>query len=362
MAPRRDLHGRYLAVVAAVGLGLALMTSYGITMAKESDGADSSGPSAVLSLVEIPKTAAIGTARVLRSEPIVPQVGEAAAYVPPLAAVSQIAGRQPGSSSFDADGPAFIRYTVESGDSLTSIANQFQICPDHILWNNENTGESLRAGDDLLLPGYPGLLHEMRKGEKLDEVAARYNTTVAKVIAYPGNHLKSAQDAKEHTLILLPGGFPSSALADTAEGAATYRPPSEYGYIWPFFGPITTRFGEPRPGYIHTAIDIGGLGRWGAPVSAIAAGRVIQVEHLQNGLGNYVVIEHPDGSRSLYAHLAETWVEPGDTVQQGAHVGPIGCTGLSTGTHLHFQLWRDGEPVDPLLYLPLLDASGQPQN
>jgi murein DD-endopeptidase MepM/ murein hydrolase activator NlpD len=103
---------------------------------------------------------------------------------------------------------------------------------------------------------------------------------------------------------------------------------------------------------VHNAIDIGGLGHFGAPVIAAAAGRIDKVESLYNGLGRYVVISHEDGSRTVYGHMSDVYVKVGDRVRQGEPVGALGCTGHSTGTHLHFELWIGGAPVDPLYYLP----------
>ena len=250
--------------------------------------------------------------------------------------------------------PAWMQYKIQSGDSLTSIAEAFGMCPDHILWNNPGRKEEDRmiVGDDVLLPGYPGIVYRLQKGETLAEVAARYSTTVDMVLAYTGNGLTSAGEAKEGTVVLLPDAIPPSALLQDADALWAYTNPSSDGYVWPFYGPITTFYGEVRPGYLHNAIDIGGLGHFGAPVLSIAAGRIDKVENLYNGLGRYVVIGHDDGSRTVYGHMSDVYVKVGDYVRQGEPVGALGCTGHSTGTHLHFELWIGGAPVDPLYYLP----------
>jgi murein DD-endopeptidase MepM/ murein hydrolase activator NlpD len=65
-----------------------------------------------------------------------------------------------------------------------------------------------------------------------------------------------------------------------------------------------------------------------------------------------VKVQHDDGSRTIYAHLSEVYVTAGQTVAMAEPVGALGCTGHATGTHLHFELWIDGKPVDPLDYLP----------
>jgi murein DD-endopeptidase MepM/ murein hydrolase activator NlpD len=249
--------------------------------------------------------------------------------------------------------PPYFVYTVESGDSLWSIAEEHGICPDHILWNNPERDENdhLYIGDEMLLPGYRGIIYDVGEGETLAEIAARYSTDVDMIVAYPGNHLTSATDLRSQTSILLPQAIPPEAFVQSGEARWAYTNPSDYGYIWPFFGPITTYYGEERPGYVHYAIDIGGLYQYGTPVLSIAAGYVAKAERGSSGLGNYVVVSHDDGSRSVYGHMQELYVAEGEYLDQGQPVGSLGCSGHSTGTHLHFELWRGGGPVDPLAFL-----------
>jgi murein DD-endopeptidase MepM/ murein hydrolase activator NlpD len=73
------------------------------------------------------------------------------------------------------------------------------------------------------------------------------------------------------------------------------------------------------------------------------------------GYGNYVVVDHGTiegrNYKTLYAHMSEVYVSPGQYVQQGESIGRMGSTGLSTGTHLHFEVIVDGVKVNPLNYL-----------
>lgn len=251
-------------------------------------------------------------------------------------------------------GPAYFLYTVEPGDSLSSIAAANDICPDHILWNNPGRKEEdpLLVGQRLLLPGVKGIIHRVQPGETLDSIAALYSARPEKIVAVTNNHLAPGQEPVAGTRILVPDGIPPSALLRDEQAQELTHTPSPWGYVWPFFGPITTYYGEERPGYTHLAIDIGGLGAYGAPVGAAAAGTVAEAVHGDAALGNYVKVQHDDGSRTIYAHLSEVYVAPGQTVTTAQPVGALGCTGHATGTHLHFELWIDGKPVDPLDYLP----------
>ena len=127
------------------------------------------------------------------------------------------------------------------------------------------------------------------------------------------------------------------------------------GTITQAFGPTTFAL-EPARTYkgvayahFHDAIDFGT--RLGQPVVAAAEGRVTYVGHLSDG-AMVVIIAHPGGLASVYAHLDDTFARPpvrvGDSVTAGQVVGFVGLTGITTGPHLHFSVLRAGEPIDPL--------------
>lgn len=97
----------------------------------------------------------------------------------------------------------------------------------------------------------------------------------------------------------------------------------------------------------HDGIDF--AAELGTPVLAAASGEVITAESdIQKG--NYIVISHEDSYTTLYAHLDEIYVSAGDTVNVGTEIGTVGNTGFSTGPHLHLELRKDGEPVNPADY------------
>jgi murein DD-endopeptidase MepM/ murein hydrolase activator NlpD len=98
----------------------------------------------------------------------------------------------------------------------------------------------------------------------------------------------------------------------------------------------------------HAGIDIGGLG-YGANILAADGGTVITSDY-SSSYGNYVTISHGNGYTTLYAHMSKRLVSKGDTITKGQIIGLVGSTGLSTGPHLHFEIWKDGSRVDPLNY------------
>jgi len=129
-------------------------------------------------------------------------------------------------------------------------------------------------------------------------------------------------------------------------------PPMGTGrFVWPLAEPgqITSGFGW-RGRRLHEGIDI--AAPVGTPVRAADAGVVIRSEWYGE-YGRVVFIDHGEGRLvTVYAHNSANLVQVGDVVQQGQIIARVGSTGRSTGPHLHFEVWVDGRPVDPLRYFP----------
>ncbi len=123
--------------------------------------------------------------------------------------------------------------------------------------------------------------------------------------------------------------------------------------IWPVpksSARITSRFGEVRSGgRIHKGLDL--ATPRGTPVVAAAAG-VASFTGTQRGYGNIVTVDHCNGLETAYAHLDEITTFCGARLEQGSAVGRVGATGNATGPHLHYEVRRAGEAVDPERYLP----------
>ena len=115
---------------------------------------------------------------------------------------------------------------------------------------------------------------------------------------------------------------------------------SEYGNRW---HPISQKWS------FHTGIDVGADG--GTPIYAAADGKIISRGWI-GGYGETIIIDHGDGSKTLYAHMSSRSVSAGQTVYQGQAIGVTGSTGNSSGPHLHFEIIINGSNVDPLGYLP----------
>lgn len=124
--------------------------------------------------------------------------------------------------------------------------------------------------------------------------------------------------------------------------------------LWPTSSHvISSSFGyrkDPFTGIAayHAGLDISG--DTGDPVFAAGAGTVLEAEQ-QGARGLYIKIEHPDGLQTAYMHLSKINVDVGDTISKGQTIGEMGSTGRSTGAHLHFQVEKKNEVVNPLPYI-----------
>jgi murein DD-endopeptidase MepM/ murein hydrolase activator NlpD len=123
---------------------------------------------------------------------------------------------------------------------------------------------------------------------------------------------------------------------------------SAAGLIWPLRGPVTSGFGY-RWGRLHAGIDIGV--DVGTPIHAAKAGTVILAKWV-DGYGNYTCVDHGGGFSTCYAHQSRLGVSAGQHVDKGQVIGWSGNTGHSTGPHLHFETRVNGDPQDPMRYLP----------
>lgn len=142
-----------------------------------------------------------------------------------------------------------------------------------------------------------------------------------------------------------------------AQEAETNRSPGTtrtIAFIAPIVGfAVNSPFGMRRLGHeararMHEGLDFAAPA--GTPVLAAAEGVVLRTG-TQNGYGRFVEVEHANGVTSFYAHLSRIEVNPGDVLNAGEQLGRVGSTGRVTGPHLHFEIRRNGEQIDPQGFL-----------
>jgi murein DD-endopeptidase MepM/ murein hydrolase activator NlpD len=229
-------------------------------------------------------------------------------------------------------------YTVRQGDTIGALAETFGLNQDTLLSLNEiKNSRLLQIGQVLRIPNQDGILYTVKAGDILSEIAEKYEINPEAVRT--ANELFSDK-INTNASIFLPGARLSRIDLQEINGDL---------FMWPVRGYITSPYGyrlSPFTGarQFHTGLDIGAV--QGTPIRAAMAGRVSSTGY--DGIsGNYVVITHHSGYRTLYAHLNAIRTKAGAYVKTGDIIGEVGSTGLSTGPHLHFTVYKNGVTVNP---------------
>lgn len=196
-----------------------------------------------------------------------------------------------------------------------------------------------------------------------EELAANAETLAQNISAQDARisaaeaQIQAQQEAYDDTYAALVAAQKEMAAIAGKLGGSTSNDGSEYvgGQLaWPvngFYG-ITCYYGAPDPnGTPHRGMDISGSGVNGATISAAGNGTVIVASYAHSSYGNYIVIDHGGGIKTLYAHCSALWVGVGTPVVTGTAIGAVGATGFVTGPHLHFEVLLNNATQNPLAYL-----------
>ena len=234
-------------------------------------------------------------------------------------------------------------YVVRKGDSISQIANMFDVSTDTILWaNNMKKGDKLKESDILFILPISGLEHTVTKGQTLQSIAKLYKADI--------NDILQSNDITEDTKLavgdklIIPNALKSEESDKPIKNlSASIAKDKQYYENHPVQN-LAGYFINPVPGYrksqgIHDKNAIDMAISKGTPILASAAGRVTLARNGYNGgFGNLVVISHPNGTETLYAHQSKIVTSTGAEVFQGQVIGYVGSTGHSTGPHLHFEV------------------------
>ncbi len=194
---------------------------------------------------------------------------------------------------------ATITYTVEGGDTISSIGWKYGLKISTIKGANGLTSDNIKPGQKLKLP---------------------------------------------------PQDLSASALAKISGSTAQTAFKGTFGRPTRGWGCMSQPFGHTSFEQWHTGIDL--TSRCGLAVIASASGRVSKAAGgWGGGYGKHIIINHGDGFSTLYGHMSDLWVKPGQWVNQGQQIGVMGNTGWSTGTHVHFEIRKGGTAQNPLNYL-----------
>ena len=225
-------------------------------------------------------------------------------------------------------------YIVQQGENPSIIGERYGVDMYSMLWTNElENGETIRPGQQLRIPPVPGAGRTVKEGDTLESIAKRFEVEPEVIVT--ANKLQPGAKLVVGTYLFVPGG--RLPIPELIPGYATGR------LVWPARGWISAYY---TPG--HPGIDIADV--FGVPIYA-ADGGVVRSAGWNGGYGNQVVIDHRNGIVTTYSHLSRFFFGQGQLVAKGSMIGHNGSTGYSTGPHLHFEVFRNGQPDNPLNFL-----------
>jgi murein DD-endopeptidase MepM/ murein hydrolase activator NlpD len=261
----------------------------------------------------------------------------------------------------DQENHTITNYKVQTGDTVSGIAQKFNISVNTVLWANDLRRDSnLKVGTNLIILPISGVKHTVKSGDTIQSIALKYKGDATEIVAYndlPGDKIKIGDE------IMIPDGEMTStaapskaktavakvasaalgvnvAKAQTASVSATVSTGSGY-YMRPISGGTRTQG-------IHGTNGVDLADSCGTTMYASAGGTVTIAKDgggWNGGYGNYVVIDHDNGSQTLYAHMQSVSVSEGSSVSKGQVIGTLGATGKVhgvTGCHVHFEIRGGG--------------------
>jgi len=227
-------------------------------------------------------------------------------------------------------------YVVRKGDTLSQIAEMFDVTVNTIMWGNDLSSNTLKEGDTLIILPISGVKHTVVKGDSLASIAKKYKGDVEEIMAY--NNLEQNAALPLGSIVIIPDGE-VLATSISSSGSSIIRSSSSglKEYIGYYMRPIV---GGRKSQGIHGYNGIDLAAPIGTPILASASGEVIisRSGGWNGGYGNYIVIRHDNGTQTLYSHNSSNNVSVGEKVNQGDVIGFVGRTGKATGPHLHFEI------------------------
>jgi murein DD-endopeptidase MepM/ murein hydrolase activator NlpD len=238
---------------------------------------------------------------------------------------------------------------VKRGETLYRIARTYSIdVADLMETNGIADPRDLSVGQELFVPGAERVLEVVpvpAPGPAPAKAEPRLPFPDGTEAPPPAREVPAAPPAHERTVARPRERAREREPEPPALVEPIGRPPSAFG--WPLKGVLYGRYGV-RDGRRHDGIDL--AAPEGTRVAAAAAGEVLYVGD-QSGYGRIVIVRHPGGLVTLYAHMRKALVEEGAHVDRGDPIGEVGQTGRTSGPHLHFEVREGTRPRNPLLYL-----------
>lgn len=233
-------------------------------------------------------------------------------------------------------------HVLQKGELLSALASEHDITLGTLIsFNDIKNVRRVSVGTSLAIPNSDGVLYTVAKGDSLSGIARAKGVAYERILEANG---LSSPVVTPGQKLFLPGAEMSSWELRQALGEL---------FVYPTRGYITSRFGTRRDPFtgvrtFHNGVDFANA--LGTPVKASMAGTVTDTG-FNSSYGNYIILSHEGSFKTLYGHLKSFSVKVGQRVAQGQQIGQMGNTGYSTGSHLHFSIFKWNKAQNPLNYL-----------
>ncbi len=233
-------------------------------------------------------------------------------------------------------------YTLAPGDTLSEIAAEYGLTLDTLIsYNGIRDVRRLSVGTELRIPNIDGVMYTVRRGDNLSAIAYRHSVRLNDIT--DANNMETAM-IRPGDQLFIPGGRMAPLELRRVLGEL---------FVYPTRSRFTSGFGMRRDPFtgepqFHNGIDLANA--TGTAITAAMDGTVQRIG-INRTYGRYIILSHAGGFQTWYAHLNRARVSAGQTVVQGQRIADMGNSGYSTGSHLHFSIYRRGEPINPMEFL-----------
>lgn len=236
----------------------------------------------------------------------------------------------------------YFTYRVQKGDMIGFIADKFNVTQDTIISvNNIHQSRLIQIGQILKIPSMPGIVYTVKKnGETANSIAEKFEVSAEKLARV--NHLQENQNLVAGQTLFAPDALLDWVTRQEINGDLFHKPVRSRYYLSSYYGWRSSPFSGKRS--YHSGVDM--ACPQGTTVYAALGGTVTSVGY-NNVYGNYIIVTHHSGYKTLYGHLSKQLVTRGKWVDTNSRIGLVGSTGLSTGPHLHFTVYKFGKTVNP---------------
>ena len=235
----------------------------------------------------------------------------------------------------------YFTYRVQKGDMIGFIADKFNVTQDTIISvNNIHQSRLIQIGQILKIPSMPGIIYTVKKnGETAGSIAEKFEISAEKLARV--NNIQENQNLVAGQTLFAPDALLDWVTRQEINGDLFHKPIHSRYYLSSYYGWRSSPFSGKRS--YHSGVDM--ACPQGTPVYAALGGTVTSVCY-NNVYGNYVIVTHHSGYKTLYGHMSKQLVTRGKWVDTSTRIGLVGSTGLSTG-HLHFTVYKFGKTVNP---------------